>query len=102
MKTFDEYNQQVNEKKDLSKYKKDIIEYTHDNDNAALRLLQATLTEDKKLIEAVKAINTIVAYENDNRIPEYTYEIYKRTQEIGRKKYGKEEWDKNIYNPSED
>ena len=101
MKNFKELAQ-LNEKKDLSKFKAEMIRFIDENNNMAERLLAANLTEDKRIIEIVKAINNIVDYERENPIHEYTYKIYGRVHELGRKKYGKEEWDKNIYNPQED
>ena len=102
MRTFDEYNQELNEKKDLSKFKVQMLQLIADNQDMTSRLLAATLTEDKRLIEIVKAINNIVDYNGSNPIHEYTQKIYTRIHELGRKKYGKEDWNANIYNPQED
>ncbi len=107
MRTFNEFitksevseSEEINEKKDLSKYKQQMIELVDDNNTMAERLLAATLTENKRLIEVVKAINNIVDFEKDNPIHEYTYKIYNLIHNEGRKKYGKEEWNKNIYKP---
>lgn len=87
----------INEKKDLSKFADTMADLTANNDNMAARLLMATLTENKRLIEVVKAINSIIEFENHNPVSEYTNVVYKKINDEGRKKYGKAEWDKHIY-----
>ena len=99
MKTFNEIlNESVlNEKKDLSKYSDILSKLTDKNDHMTARLLMAELVGDKRLIEIVKGINNIIDYEKNNPISDYTYRIYTKLNVLGRKKYGEDEWNKNIY-----
>ena len=91
-------NKDINEaKKDLSKFADKIAKMTDRNDHGKARLLMAELTEDKKLIEVVKATNIISDYSGSNPISSFTNELYKNINYLGRKKYGTEDWDKYIY-----
>ena len=95
MKKFSEML--VNEKSyDLSKFSDELAKMTDRNEHMAARLLMATLIDDKRLIEIVKACNNILDYEGHNAIYDYTNTLYSRMNEMGRKKYG-EDWDKYIY-----
>jgi len=87
----------LTEKTDLSKYAKDMADLTDSNDHMAARLLAATILGDKRLINIVKHINAIVEFEQNNPIHEYTNSIYKKIHDAGRRKFGKDEWNKNIY-----
>ena len=87
----------LNEKEGLSKYSDVLADMTHKNQHMEARLLMATLTKDKKLIEAVKATNTIIDYLGSNEISFVTNKLYDNTNYLGRKKFGKDEWDKYIY-----
>jgi hypothetical protein len=87
----------LTEGKDLSKYAKVFAKLTNDNNHQEARKQAALLTGDKKLIELVNAIDVIIKYERSNPISVYTNEIYTRIHEAGRKKYGTDEWNKNIY-----
>ena len=91
---------ELNEKKDLSKYADVMADMTDKNQHMEARLLMATLTEDKRLIEVTKSTNNIIDYAGSNVISDFTNKLYKDINSIGRKKYGKEEWDKYIYSNS--
>jgi len=90
---------EMNEGVDLSKYKSKVAKWIDDNDNVEVRALMAKLVGDKRLIKVVDGINAIVDYETHNPIPKYTQDIYTLLNDMGRKKYGKDNWDSNIYNP---
>ncbi|TDT66940.1 hypothetical protein EDC55_1306 [Allofrancisella inopinata] len=70
---------------------------TEKNQHMESLLLMAKLVENERIIEVVKAINNIIAYENFNPIASYRDKIYAQINELGRQKYGQDSWDKNIY-----
>lgn len=94
---LNEVKSNLMEKQDLSKYASKLADLTDNNDHQGARLLAATILGDKKLLELIKAIDVIVTTERANPIYDYTNVIYKRIHEAGRKKFGKDEWNKNIY-----
>jgi hypothetical protein len=89
----------ITEAKDLSSYKSKVAKWTGENDNNSIRELMAKLVGDKRLTKVVDAINAIVEYEGHNPISEYTQGIYTLLNNMGRKKYGDDNWNSNIYNP---
>ena len=100
MKTFREWlnsNQEnLNESMDLSKYSEVLADMTDKNQHMEVRLLLAKLIGDKRLIEVTKSTNNIIDYAGSNVISEFTNDLYKDINNIGRKKFGKD-WDKYIY-----
>jgi hypothetical protein len=82
--------------KDLKKYSKVIKKATDGNFHGKVRMILAFLTEDKVLIKKVKATQIICNLEKQNPIHEYTYKLFKQANELGEKKYGKENWEKYI------
>jgi hypothetical protein len=94
------FRKQIMEAQDLSKYHDTVAKWIDENDNMAVRILMAKLIGNKRLIEIVKAINNIIDYEKHNAIYDYSREIENRLHNLGRKKFGKDNWNKNIYNPS--
>lgn len=90
-------NEDLDEKADLSSYSDVISDMTDKNQHMEVRLLMAKLTEDKRLIELVKATNNIIDYERSNPISTYTNKVYDYLNTAGRKKFGKVDWDKYIY-----
>ncbi len=101
MKNFEDLikEETVNEKGkfDLPKFSKQLEQWTDDNDHMSARLLCAKLCEDKRVYEVVQSINNICEYARENPISEYTYKVMTNVHTLGRKKYGKEEWDKYVY-----
>jgi len=89
----------MNESNDLSKYKSKVAKWIDDNNNIEVRALMVKLVGDKRLTKVVDGINAIVNYETHNPISEYTQEIYTLLNNMGRKKYGENNWNTNIYNP---
>ena len=82
----------INEKQDLSKFASTIADMTDKNQHMESFLLIATLLEDKRLIEVVKAINNIHDYESDiTPIYKYKRSIEEKIHKLGRKKYG-DDW----------
>ena len=92
-----DFKEFLNEGKDLSVYADTLAKMTDNNESMGTRLLCATLTGNKRIVEIVKAINNIVDYEKHNPINEYTNTIYTRIHELGRKKHGEDNWNKFIY-----
>lgn len=97
MKKFTDILTLMESTKDLSAFSDQIKKATDRNDHMFTRIFMAKLIGDKRLIEVVQSINNIIDYENNNPISKYTYEIYKKMNILGRKKFGEENWDKNIY-----
>lgn len=87
----------INESKDLSQYAEVIADMTDKNNHMEARLLMATLTENKRLIEVTKATNNIIDYAGSNVISQFTNKLYDDINYAGRKKYGKSDWDKYVY-----
>ncbi len=94
------FRTEIFEAQDLSKYAADVAKLTDNNDHMATRMLMAKLIGNKRMIEVVQSINNIIDFEKHNPISDYTYSIYKRLNDLGRKKFGKDNWNKNIYNNS--
>jgi len=93
------FRTEIFEAQDLSKYANDMKKLTANNDNMAARMLMAKLIGDKKLIQKVQAINAIVDAERSmpHEINDYNRKVYTQMQEMGRRKFGKDNWNKNIY-----
>lgn len=86
----------MNKTYNLANFSKELAKLTDNNEHMASRLLMATLIDDKRLIEIVKATNNIIDFEGHNPISDYTYSLYQKINEMGREKYGKD-WDVYIY-----
>lgn len=69
------------------------------NQHTDALLEAAKLTKDKTLIKLAEAVHTIIITEKQNPINEYSHQLYTRIHEAGRKKFGKDEWNANVYNP---
>jgi len=82
---------------DLNKISKELKELTKNNYHSEVRLLIATLIDNKRLIEVVKATNVIIDFERYDIINEYTNLLYKRLYKMGVKKFGQGDWNKYIY-----
>lgn len=97
MKTFNELNEK---KYELETFGPIMAKFTDRNEHYAGRLLATKLIDNKRMYEVCQAINSIVEFENNNVISDYTNSFMTRVHELGRKKYGKEDWDKYIYSNS--
>ena len=87
----------MDESTDLSQYSEVIADMTDKNNHMEARLLMAKIIGDKHLIEVTKACNTILDYAGSNVISHFTNTLYSDLNAAGRKKFGKENWDKYIY-----
>ena len=83
------------EKKDLSKYSKEIASNTENNNHMGNMVIAAKIINNKTLIKLVGALETILDLEKHDPISEYKYTIYRRLMSIGKNKFG-EDWKKNI------
>ena len=74
-----------------------MAKFTDRNEHYGSRLLATKLIDNKRMYEVCQAINSIVEFENDNKISEYTNFFMTKVHEIGRKKYGEDDWNKYIF-----
>jgi len=97
MKFKDYLDTELNEglEKEASKF----LNLIDNNQHTDALLEAAKLTKDKTLIKLAEAVHTIIILERQNPINEYSHQLYTRIHEAGRRKYGEDEWNSNVYNP---
>lgn len=80
----------------LSKFSEIIKEFTNTNYHTKNLLLIAYIVEDRELLEVTKAINTIKNYPYYIDLNEFKHNVYQSLMNIGREKFGKDNWKKYI------